>query len=153
MDTAALPHEGSGEAIGMDDALREAEAAVAALAAEYLVWIRDDIDKAKAALAAAEAAPGENREQIATIFGVMHNLKGQGGSFGYDLVTEIGGSLCDYVRNAHAGADARQVKIIAAHFAALDFVIDKNLKGSGGEAGERLVAKLDELIANVPAPQ
>lgn len=153
MERAAKSPAPPGDATDLDDAVRDAEAAVAALAADFLIWIREDVERARAALEAAEAAPGDNREQIAAIFDVMHNLKGQGSSFGYDLLTRIGGSVCDYIRNASDGADARQVKIIAAHFAALDFVIDKNLKGPGGEAGDRLMAKLNELIASVPAPK
>lgn len=153
MERAAKSPAPAGDSTDLDDAVRDAEAAVAALAADFLIWIREDVERARAALEAAEAAPGHNREQIAAIFDVMHNLKGQGSSFGYDLLTRIGGSLCDYIRNAPDGADARQVKIIAAHFAALDFVIDKNLKGPGGEAGDRLMAKLNELIASVPAPK
>lgn len=137
----------------MDDAVRDAEAIVAALAADFLGWIRDDIDGARAALEAAKTRPGANQDDIGAIFDVMHNLKGQGGSFGYDLLTVIGGSLCDYIRHATSGADERQLKVIAAHFAAIDFVIAKDIRGPGGEVGDQLRAKLDELIANVPAPE
>ena len=77
----------------MPDAVRDAEAAVAALADSFLEWITEDIDNAKKALADAQDKPGDNQPLIRAIFEVVHNVKGQGGSFGYDLLTKIGGWL------------------------------------------------------------
>ena len=84
------------------DAIRDAEAAVAALAECFLEWITEDIGRARQALEAAQASPGDNRQQLRDVFEVVHNVKGQGGSFGYDLLTKIGGSLCNYLRDEAA---------------------------------------------------
>jgi chemotaxis protein histidine kinase CheA len=134
------------------DAVREAEAAVAALADSFLEWINEDISRAKEALAKAQDKPGDNQPEIRAIFEVVHNVKGQGGSFGYDLLTKIGGSLCDYLREESASSDEKQLKVIAAHFAAMDFVLEKNIQGSGDAIGEQLIAKVSQLVANIPAP-
>lgn len=134
------------------DAVREAEAAVAALADSFLEWINEDIGRAKEAFAKAQTKPGDNQPEIRAIFEVVHNVKGQGGSFGYDLLTRIGGSLCDYLRVESASADEKQLKVIAAHFAAMDFVLEKNIQGSGDAIGDQLTGKVAQLIANIPAP-
>ena len=134
------------------DPLRDAEAAVAALADSFLEWIGEDIGRAKQALAAASNRPGDNQTHIRTIFGVMHNVKGQGGSFGYDLLTSVGGSVCNYLRVETASASDKQLKVIAAHFAAIDFVLEHNLRGDGGEVGDQLIEKIAKLVTAIPAP-
>ena len=137
---------------GVPDAVREAEAAVAALADSFLEWINEDIARAKEALARAQDKPGNNQPELRSIFEVMHNVKGQGGSFGYDLLTKVGGSLCNYLRDEAASADEKQLKVIAAHFAAMDFVLEKNIQGSGDAIGDQLTAKVAQLVANIPEP-
>ena len=52
--------------------------------------VRDD-EAAVAALAQGHDKPGDNQPQIRANFEVVHNVKGQGGSFGYDLLMKIGG--------------------------------------------------------------
>jgi chemotaxis protein histidine kinase CheA len=140
------------DADDVPDAVRDAEAAVAALADSFLEWITEDIDNAKKALADAQDKPGDNQPLIRAIFEVVHNVKGQGGSFGYDLLTKIGGSLCNYLRVESASADEKQLKVIAAHFAAMDFVLEKNIQGSGDAIGDQLLGKVSQLVANIPAP-
>lgn len=154
MDSTASAQPASPDAAAedMSDALREAEAAVAALADSFLEWINEDIGRAKEAFARAQEKPGDNQPEIRAIFEVVHNVKGQGGSFGYDLLTKIGGSLCDYLREESASADEKQLKVIAAHFTAIDFVLEKNIQGSGGEIGDQLMGKVSQLVAGIPAP-
>ncbi len=135
------------------DPVKDAEAAVAALADSFLEWITADIEKAKQALESAKDKPGDNQAELREIFGVVHNVKGQGGSFGYDLLTKIGGSMCDYLRAANASASEKQLKVIVAHFAAMDFVLEKNIQGSGGDVGSQLTGKVQQLVANIPAPE
>lgn len=135
------------------DPVKDAEAAVAALADSFLEWITADIEKARQALESAKDKPGDNHAELREIFGVVHNVKGQGGSFGYDLLTKIGGSMCGYLRAENASASEKQLKVIAAHFAAMDFVLEKNIQGSGGDVGSQLTGKVQQLVANIPAPE
>ncbi|MEQ9126326.1 MAG: Hpt domain-containing protein, partial [Alphaproteobacteria bacterium] len=132
MDTAAARRT-DGDESGIPDAVRKAEDAVAALAESFLEWIGADISRARTALEAAGATAGDNRDDLRTIFEVMHNVKGQGGSFGYGLLTDIAGSLCDYMRQGEGTADEKQLKVVTAHFIALDFVLEKNIQGDGGD--------------------
>lgn len=145
----AAPESGEED---VPDAVRDAEAAVEALADSFLEWIGEDIGRAKQALADANDKPGNNQPELRAIFEVVHNVKGQGGSFGYDLLTSIGGSLCNYLRDENASASEKQLKVISAHFAAMDFVLEKNIQGNGGEIGDQLTGKVAQLVTNIPAP-
>ena len=75
---------------------------------------------------------------------IAHNLKGQGESFGYPLITAIGQSLLGFLSDL-GEADARGVKIALAHVTALRTVLDKDIRGAGGAAGAALVARLEGL--------
>ena len=57
-------------------------------------------------------------------------------------MTNIGASLCDYIRDGGPASDAK-LKVIEAHLTALEFVIDREIKGDGGEA------LLDKLKGNI----
>lgn len=122
-------------------AAEAAEAAIAALAENYVVWVRDDLKTARDAFVKAGETLPDNSAAIAEMFAVCHNIKGQGGSFGYQLMTNIGGSLCDFIRDGGSVSDAG-LKVIEAHLAALEFVIDRQIKGDGGDAGQGLIQKL-----------
>ena len=77
---------------------------------------------------------------------IVHNLKGQGASFGYPLITSIGQSLLDFLRGLEQ-ADGRAMKVAIAHVHALRTVLEKDIAGTGGSRGESLVKRLRELTA------
>lgn len=126
------------------EAVRNAEAAVAALAENFAEWMRADLDKALAALAGAKDSHPDNADQVREIHEICHNIKGQGGSFGYDLITDVGKSLCDYIHDAGSASD-RKLKVVEAHLTAIRFIVDRDIKGDGGPVGEQLQAKLRGL--------
>ena len=76
---------------------------------------------------------------------VVHNIKGQGTSFGYPLMTRVGDSLTILLKQATQADDAVQ-KLLAAHIETLRTVLDKDIKGGGGELGETLAYRLECLV-------
>ncbi len=130
------------------EAVRKAEAAVAALAQNFTEWMRADLDKALASLADARASQPENGAPLREIFDVCHNIKGQGGTFGYDLITHFGASLCNFIRDA-GPASERKLKVVEAHLTAIRFILDRDIRGDGGQVGKQLQAKLRSLVETV----
>lgn len=105
---------------------------------------RKQIASLDASLREVEATPGVwpgHKDQACDI---VHNLKGQGASFGYPLITAIAQSLLKLLRSL-AEADARAMKIALAHVNALRTILDKDIRGEGGPAGGSLVARLQAL--------
>ncbi len=128
----------------LPEAVRKAEAAVAALAQNFTEWMRADLDKALAALAKAKDSQPENAGHVREIFDVCHNIKGQAGSFGYNLITHVGKSLCDYIHDA-GSASEQKLKVVEAHLTAIGFVLDREIQGDGGPVGKQMQAKLHDL--------
>ena len=81
--------------------------------------------KSGKSLEAAKEKPGDNQAELRGIFEAVHNVKGQGGSFVYQLLTKIGGSFCNYLLAEQVSARDKKLKVIAAHFAAMNFGLEK----------------------------
>jgi hypothetical protein len=79
------------------------------------------------------------------LHGVAHNLKGQAGTFGFTLLSQLAGKLCEYIRTRAAGLQAGNLPVLRAYHAALKFVLSKRLEGDGGEAGRAILAKIASL--------
>jgi hypothetical protein len=84
---------------------------------------------------------------------LAHELRGQGGTFGYPLVTLIAKSLYQ-ATGAGCPEDDDAIEIAKAHIDALRLVIRDKIAGDGGEAGKELMASLQAVIgkrAGTPA--
>src|ERR1700752_2328849 len=140
---------GSGGDIGynpLKETLARAEEATTALRANYTEWARIDVDRTQALLDAAKREPVGARAQLDLLYAAMHNIKGQGASFGYPLVTRIGQSLCRMIAPDRP-VEGAFIKIAQAHLDALKLVLEKKIAGKGGEVGEKLAARLESLTA------
>jgi len=130
-----------GQTVPAKDILAQAEANLAEVIADLSDWADDDMREILEACSAAENDPDNRQKYFETIFSKAHNLKGLGGSFGFDLVTEIGGSLCDYLRGDFTG----DFETVSLHVKSLKLVLDQEMLGDGGEEGRALVGGLREL--------
>jgi len=128
------------------DRLAQAEAAINALKGEYAQEVEADVAQLTdmfTSVNRTNTAPNALEE----LFGIAHNLKGQAGSFGYDLITSIAASLCDLVRGMTGAATARDLKAIEQHVVVLGRVVEKGIVGTGGETGSKIVQSLRDLHA------
>ena len=133
----------------MSATLARAEAAVADLARDYATWALADVAKAGKALAAAKADVAARPTQVEALFRVAHDLKGQGTSFGYPLVTKIGHSLCALTRDRVLAYEDKHLELAQAHVDAIQLVLTKGIKGDGGKVGAELVAKLESRVKDL----
>lgn len=122
-------------------ALARAEIVIQSMGNDYLNWAADEARTLEDLYADARLARGGRDRLIGDVAVIAHNLRGNGASFGYDLMTAIGASLSDFCRTADAMGDS-QLDVISVHIGALKVVIDGNLKGDGGDQGAELIATL-----------
>jgi hypothetical protein len=129
----------------LEAVLARAQAAVADLARNYGKNTLVDLDNCAGFLKAARENPATAQASIKELYGIAHNIKGQGSSFGYPLVTRIGHSLCTLTRSERAFKDA-DFGVAQAHLDALRLVLTKDIKGEGGEVGAKLVRRLEDMV-------
>ncbi len=132
---------------GLDDMADMAAAALANMGEEYAQDASKDADRllkcAEAVHQIQEEAPWQ--EAIEEVFSLAHNFKGQGQTFGYDLVTTIGEELCEISRPKN-NPKREDVPRIMQLSAALHTVLHQRLTGDGGETGARLCTELGIAI-------
>jgi chemotaxis protein histidine kinase CheA len=136
---------------GVDlDALEKAEALIAGLQGDYLAWGEGDLEKLQTTYQAVEAAdPADRRSKLQDVFSVAHDVKGQGGSFNYHLMTTIANQLCRFIEKLPQDVSKGQMEVVKVHIDALRLVIAQRLDGDGGRAGNNLVRGLDAVINKV----
>lgn len=122
-----------------DAAVASAEAAVAGLSDQYIGWVNDDLKRLDAAVS--KVTDGDNAEALRDVYNVAHDIKGQGSTFGYPLVTAISQLLCRYAEDAIKQHKV-DVAVIEAHVTALRTVVDNRIQGPAGELGDEIVAAL-----------
>ena len=98
------------------------------------------------ACAQALAQPADERGgEFKKINALAHDLKGQGGTFGYPLITSFADSLFQFT-----GAGARQtdnyVQIVQAHIDSIRAVVAGKIRGDGGQTGRELRLVLEGAI-------
>jgi hypothetical protein len=128
----------------LEAVLARAQAAVADLAKNFEESAVVDLDRCAGFLKAAREDPDERVANVKEIYGIAHNLKGQGSSFGYPLITRIGQSLCQLTRPDRNFSDS-DLGIVQAHLDAIRLILAKEIKGDGGDIGSKLAARLEAL--------
>ena len=154
--------KGEFEAVNPPNKLKELVGGVAKIDEDLLVkaeeaaqTVIDTIDLAettKPQLASLQAAidqitkGSDQTEQEKIIFTIMHDLRGEGASFGYPLVARIAASMNHYLESARPGARGRSDNdVIRAHVDALRGVLANRLKGETGEIGVKIVSGLESI--------
>lgn len=128
-------------------ALAQAEKVIADMADSYVEWVAADLVRLADALAALRSsAPSEQKHLLRSIFAVAHDMKGQGGSFGYGLITTFADLLCKYVENLEV-VTPEQTQVIALHVESMRVVVAQCMKGDGGPGGNQLLTGLEMVAA------
>ncbi|MEK9722435.1 MAG: Hpt domain-containing protein [Rhodospirillaceae bacterium] len=125
--------------------LDRAEQAIAGMADQYLDWVQEDLKRIEQAFAVLAAASGDRKVEVDGVFQVAHDMKGQGGSFGYDLITAIGNQLCWLIEKLEHIGDS-EVNAIRVHIDAMKLVVSQRMKGHGGKAGDQILMGLEKVM-------
>tara|TARA_R110000787_G_scaffold5473_5_gene19976 strand:- start:576 stop:1055 length:480 start_codon:yes stop_codon:yes gene_type:complete len=126
---------------------------VGQLADGFTSWARDELRTVLVALDGVGGDPAGLHDVSKQLFTTMHDLKGQAGTFGFDLLSEIGGSLCEHLRDMTEPPPPKQAEIMRLHIMAAMFVLDRNLTGNDRQIWDQFRTKRDALIAAADLPE
>ena len=126
-------------------ALERAEQVISELSSSYIDWAKEDLSKLTLAFDELKATK-DGDTALDAVFQISHDIKGQGGSFEYDLMTIIGDMLCRYIEGLENNVDDQSIEVIELHINALQAVISQALKGDGGAVGNQLLSGLELVI-------
>lgn len=130
------------------EALERAEEVIVGMTDSYLNWVAEDLRKMDEAYAKLAAATGDRKKEISGVFQISHDIKGQGGSFGYDLMTALGNELCRLIEKIDKTGPG-EIEAIKLHIDAMKLVIGEDMKGTGGKTGEKMLAGLQQVCDKI----
>jgi hypothetical protein len=129
----------------VDSLLERVEKAMQNLSGEFTAIYHEDVDRIGMHMSAALSDPEEMVPAVNAIRVSLHDLRGQAGTFGYDLVTRISDSACKFI-DLSEGFGRTELVVLNMHVDALRAVKLKSVQGDGGTIGVELMAGLREVI-------
>ncbi len=120
-----------------------AEKKVADMEDDYSDWVADSIEELIQAHHRAIEDFTNAEGYLFDINRIAHELRGQGGIFGYPLITKFGKSLYDCSGDG-TEITAPLLDLIKAHIDLIKVVMSQKIKGDGGETGKELLVNLSE---------
>ncbi len=132
----------SGPMVIDPEVLKAAEQQLDRMETDYADWVRGTVKQLNDT---AERAKGDDRQRVAMVAQInriSHDLRGQGTTFGYPLITVFGNSLYDCTAKIEKVPD-KLIEFIRAHIDGITAVIRDRIKGSGGAIGAELVESLE----------
>lgn len=124
--------------------LKAAEKHLKDMADDYTDWVKENLASIQFNIEQLEGGPKNPWKYVQNIHNVSHELRGQGETFGYDLVTVFAESLCNFTEAKNIDIDDKLIDLIKAHIRGVQTVVREDIKGNGGKLGKELVATLDE---------
>lgn len=126
--------------------LAEAEEKLEREAEGFLDWAKTFLDDLSDKVNKARSDLSRRAEHLAEVNRIAHELRGQGGTFGYPLITLFAKSLYETTEYPCREDDAN-LEICRAHIDTLRAVIREKIEGDGGAIGRQLLSSLNQAIA------
>lgn len=119
------------------------EEKIASMEGDYADWVQVSIKEMGKAHRGMVKDPSTSEQHMATVNRVALELRGQGGIFGYPLMTKFGKSLYD---TTMPGTDpsSQLLDLIEAHIDLIKVVMNQKIKGDGGPVGRDLLNSLKQ---------
>lgn len=128
------------------EVLSKVQEKISEMSGDYSTWVADEIRKLDEALHKMRE-PGANlRSLMARINRGAHEMRGQGGIFGYPLITEFSKSLFLSTNKSIQAISDNEYELLKAHIDAIKVVIAERVEGDGGETGRALLTGLQAAI-------
>lgn len=130
----------------VDALLARTEGIVAALQAQFASEMQDRIDRLGELFYRGWEAPGTRDATAHQMRRILHDLKGEGGTFGYDLVTEIADLFGGYLRQTPTSEQRKDA--VLGYLEALRLVWNERIEGEGDIATRAMLDRLVRLTTS-----
>jgi hypothetical protein len=127
------------------DMLAKAEESVQKLGGEFETIFSDNVAALVAAMADVRQGGMTRERALIAMRRLLHDLRGQAGTFGYPLVSHIGDSACKFI-DLSEDFGPTETDVLAMHINALQAIRQAKIKGDGGAVGRELMDGLRKVI-------
>lgn len=126
--------------------VERAEKSIVAMSNDYVQKASVEISSLRALAQQALKQEANASAILGQISKQAREIKGQGSTFGFPLLTRISDSLYQFT-DGMSVLNQKRMGVIIAHLDAMQLVISQKIKGDGGNLGNELCRSLDEAIA------
>lgn len=106
--------------------------------AKNIAALRSAWDRAK--------SESSNPIDLSDIFSISHDIKGQGGTFGWNMLTEVADLLCKLLKKFdRTEMSSKAAEAIECHVATLELITRNRAIGDGGDSGAQLIRGLKKI--------
>jgi len=126
--------------------LTAAEDALKREAEGFPGWAKNYLDQISKKVASAKQLSGDRSPYFQECNLIAHELRGQGGTFGYPLITIFAKALYEMSGPSCRQSDA-DIEIMKAHIDAMRAVLRDKITGDGGDVGKQLFKALKVQVA------
>jgi hypothetical protein len=131
---------------GLDpNLLAKAEKAVEDLKPQMENHIKHEVARLNDLMARVSSSQGQDRAILQEMYRVSFELKGQGTSAGFNLVTRFGDSLCRYIEQLQ-NPGSKEVAIMKAHVDSISVITARGIRGDSNPVGMAIVAELEKVV-------
>jgi len=131
---------------GIDvDAIRQASSAIEIMAGDFEERVALDVTMIMKLSHDLDEDPSRASKIGNKLSRIGIEMSGQGETFGFELISGVGASMCRYIQELD---DPESLKgdVIRAHADAMRAIIKNKVKGDGGVVGTELVTSLEKLV-------
>jgi len=125
--------------------IEKAEKSIASMSGDYVKKVTHDISGMRSLVEQALGVEQNCRPVLEKIANQAREIKGQGATFGFPLLTRISDSLYHFTYPMTTMHQKRAM-VISTHLDAMLLVISQQIKGDGGVLGQELCKSLDVAI-------
>lgn len=115
------------------------------LVAQFVEWTSEAVVELRQIVDTLAEPASRGSVEVSRLYDLVHNIKGMGSSFKFDLMTVVGTGLCAYLK---AMDDTQPVskRILATHIRAFEVVLENRITGTGDAQGETLKQRLQAIV-------
>ncbi|MCR9070560.1 MAG: hypothetical protein NXI18_02480 [Alphaproteobacteria bacterium] len=133
------------QGIDPQNLIKRADNQVAKLSGEFEEIFAENIVALGDAMTSLRQSGGTDEESLRRLRVLLHDLRGQAGTFGYPLVSKVGDSACKFIDLSET-IGGTEVGVLNMHVDALKAISQAKIKGDGGPIGAELMGGLRKVI-------
>ena len=116
---------------------------IADMSKKYVQWATNDVVRLKQLFEQIQNLTSSEQDALirGDFYRIAHDIKGQGATFDYPLLTELGAHICSLIKTTDV-FDERYLAVFEQDIADMMQVLEKQLQADGGQIGERISNRL-----------
>src|ERR1035437_4400465 len=127
------------------DKVNKAQKSIESNTVDFVPIAGELLDRLAMAVKDARENPGKDTDILMENFKVpIMGMKANAAMFGYPLVTDMTGSMLDFLE-AYESIDSDIIKIVDAHYKTLQLIIARKMNGDGGKYGSEFRKELENV--------